>query len=134
RLGRRLGLGVTHGFRVTGHRGGFCRSMPIRPAKFHHRSGARPPPGPLNRTPVWPKHASFAASYSKARAMTDNPPDRLCNDPRSPYHDVAMHASDVCVGFSAVEKNNVEEYCVSEGWIRVAAGKTLDRHGNPLTI
>jgi hypothetical protein len=66
--------------------------------------------------------------------MTDNPPDRLCNDPRSPYHDADVLARDVGVRFNGVEKNNVEEYCVSEGWIRVAAGKTLDRHGNPLTI
>jgi hypothetical protein len=66
--------------------------------------------------------------------MSDNPPDRLSNDPRSPFHDAEALARDVGVRFNGVEKTNVEEYCVSEGWIRVAAGKTLDRHGNPLTI
>ncbi len=66
--------------------------------------------------------------------MTDTPPDRLSNDPNSPYHDAEVLARDVGVRFNGVEKTNVEEYCVSEGWIRVAAGKVLDRRGNPLTI
>jgi hypothetical protein len=66
--------------------------------------------------------------------MTDTPPDRLSNDPNSPHHDADVLARDVGIRFNGVEKTNVEEYCVSEGWIRVAAGKTLDRHGNPLTI
>jgi hypothetical protein len=66
--------------------------------------------------------------------MTDTLPDRLSNDPDSPYHDADVLARDVGIRFNGVEKTNVEEYCVSEGWIRVAAGKTLDRHGKPLTI
>ena len=65
--------------------------------------------------------------------MSD-PPDRLSVDPTSPHYDEAALARDVGVRFNGAEKNNVEEYCVSEGWIRVAAGKALDRHGNPLTI
>ena len=65
---------------------------------------------------------------------SDTPPDRLCNDPRSPYFNEQALARDVGIRFKGVEKTNVEEYCVSEGWIRVAAGKALDRHGNPLTI
>ncbi len=64
----------------------------------------------------------------------DTPPDRLCNDPRSPYFNAEALARDVGIRFKGVEKTNVEEYCVSEGWVRVAAGKALDRHGNPLTI
>jgi Protein of unknown function (DUF3297) len=64
----------------------------------------------------------------------DRPPDRLSTDPRSPYFDAAVLQRDVGIRFKGVEKTNVEEYCISEGWIRVAAGKTLDRHGNPLTI
>jgi len=64
----------------------------------------------------------------------DTPPDRLCNDPRSPYFNAEALARDVGIRFKGVEKTNVEEYCVSEGWIRVPAGKALDRHGNPLTI
>jgi hypothetical protein len=66
--------------------------------------------------------------------MSDTPPDRLSNDPRSPYFDAEVLKRDVGVRFKGVEKTNVEEYCVSEGWVRVAAGKGKDRHGNPLTI
>jgi len=65
---------------------------------------------------------------------TDTPPDRLSTDPRSPYFNADVLGRDVGVRFKGVEKTNVEEYCVSEGWIRVVAGKALDRHGNPLTI
>jgi hypothetical protein len=66
--------------------------------------------------------------------MTRLPPDRLSTDPRSPHYDAALLERGVGVRFNGVEKTTVEEYCVSEGWIRVAVGKTLDRHGNPLTI
>jgi hypothetical protein len=66
--------------------------------------------------------------------MPDTPPDRLCNDPRSPYYDAEVLKHDVGVRFNGVEKTNVEEYCVSEGWVRVVAGKAKDRYGNPLTI
>lgn len=69
-----------------------------------------------------------------ADAVPDTPPDRLSNDPRSPYFNAEVLARDVGIRFKGVEKTNVEEYCISEGWIRVAAGKALDRHGNPLTI
>jgi hypothetical protein len=61
-------------------------------------------------------------------------PDRLSTDPRSPYHDAELLAHDIGIRFKGVEKNNVEEYCVSEGWIRVSAGSAKDRYGNPLTI
>ncbi len=66
--------------------------------------------------------------------MIDTPPDRLSNDPGSPHYNAEILARDVGIRFNGVEKNNVEEYCVSEGWVRVAAGKTKDRRGNPLTI
>ena len=66
--------------------------------------------------------------------MSDTPPDRLCNDPASPHYDEAALARGVGVRFKGEEKTNVEEYCVSEGWVRLAVGKTLDRKGNPLTI
>ncbi len=67
-------------------------------------------------------------------SQTQTPPDRLSNDPRSPHFDAQVLGRGIGIRFKGVEKNNVEEYCVSEGWIRVAAGKALDRHGNPLTI
>jgi len=66
--------------------------------------------------------------------MPERPPDRLSTDPKSPYYDAEMLKRDVGVRFKGVEKTNVIEYCVSEGWIRVEAGKTKDRYGNPLTI
>jgi len=66
--------------------------------------------------------------------MNDTPPDRLSNDPRSPHYDARVLERGVGVRFKGVEKTNVEEYCVSEGWVRVSVGKTLDRRGNPLTI
>ncbi len=66
--------------------------------------------------------------------MADELPDHLSTDPASPHYNEAVLRRDVGIRFNGVEKNNVEEYCVSEGWIRVAAGKTRDRKGNPLTI
>jgi hypothetical protein len=63
-----------------------------------------------------------------------SPPDRLSNDPSSPHFNAEALARDVGIRFKGVEKTNVEEYCVSEGWVRVAAGKALDRFGKPLTI
>ena len=61
-------------------------------------------------------------------------PDRLCVDPNSPYYDEAVLARNVGVRFKGQDKTNVEEYCVSEGWIRVSVGNTKDRKGNPLTM
>ena len=66
--------------------------------------------------------------------MSDKLPDRLSNDPQSPFYDADILAREVGIRFNGAEKTNVEEYCVSEGWIRVAAGKALDRHGRPLAI
>jgi hypothetical protein len=64
----------------------------------------------------------------------DAPPDRLSVDPTSPYFNAEVLQRDVGIRFKGVEKNNVEEYCVSEGWIRVQAGTAKDRRGRPLTI
>jgi hypothetical protein len=73
--------------------------------------------------------------WRQREAMTAAPPpDRLSTDPNSPYYDEQVLARDVGVRFKGVEKTNVEEYCVSEGWIRVAVGNAKDRFGNPLTI
>ncbi|MFY0615083.1 MAG: DUF3297 family protein [Hyphomicrobiaceae bacterium] len=66
--------------------------------------------------------------------MTDTPPDRLSVNSASPHYDEALLARGIGVRFRGEVKTNVEEYCLSEGWIRVAAGKSLDRKGNPLTI
>lgn len=66
--------------------------------------------------------------------MTDTLPDRLSTDPSSPYYDAALLERGIGIRFAGKEKTNVEEYCVSEGWVRVAAGNARDRKGNPLTI
>ena len=74
---------------------------------------------------------------AKTTPMNDTPdtlPDRLCIDPASPYYDAAVLARDVGIRFKGAEKTNVEEYCISEGWIRVAVGNAKDRYGNPLTM
>lgn len=66
--------------------------------------------------------------------MTDTPPDRLAASPTSPHYDAALLERGVGVRFNGAEKTNVEEYCVSEGWVRLAAGTAKDRFGNPMTI
>ena len=66
--------------------------------------------------------------------MTDTPPDRLSNNPKSPHYEQAVLERGIGIRFNGAEKTTVEEYCVSEGWIRVAVGKTVDRKGNPLTL
>ncbi len=66
--------------------------------------------------------------------MSDTPPDRLCVNPSSPFYDADVLARDVGVRFKGEDKTNVEEYCVSEGWVRLAVGKSTDRKGNPLTV
>lgn len=66
--------------------------------------------------------------------VTDTLPDRLSSDPESPFHDAELLARGIGIRFKGIEKTNVEEYCVSEGWIRVAAGPAKDRFGNPMTI
>ena len=66
--------------------------------------------------------------------MTDTPPDRLALNPRSPFHDATVLARGIGIRFKGEERNNVEEYCISEGWVRVPVGKALDRRGNAMTI
>jgi len=61
-------------------------------------------------------------------------PDRLCSDPRSPHHVAAVFERDVGIRFNDKERSDVDEYCISEGWIRVPAGKAVDRKGRPLLI
>lgn len=61
-------------------------------------------------------------------------PDRLSIDPKSPHHVAAVFQHDVGIKFNDKERHDVEEYCISEGWIKVAAGKVLDRKGKPMLI
>jgi hypothetical protein len=66
--------------------------------------------------------------------MTETMPDRLSANPNSPHYDEALLARGVGVRFKGVEKTNVEEYCVSEGWVRLAVGTSVDRKGNAMTV
>ena len=66
--------------------------------------------------------------------MSDTPPDRLSVNPASPHHDADVLARGVGIRFKGEEKTNVEEYCVSEGRVRLAVGKAVDRKGNALTV
>ena len=61
-------------------------------------------------------------------------PDRLSADPRSPHHVAAVFENDIGIRFNDRLRTDVEEYCISEGWVRVPAGKTLDRKGKPLML
>jgi hypothetical protein len=61
-------------------------------------------------------------------------PDRLAVDPASPHHVAAVFEQPIGIRFNGRERQDVEEYCVSEGWIKVAAGKTKDRRGRPLLM
>lgn len=66
--------------------------------------------------------------------MTDTVPDRLSTDPASPHFDEELLRRGIGIRFKGVERRDVEEYSISEGWIRVALGKKVDRHGRPLTL
>ncbi len=61
-------------------------------------------------------------------------PDHLSADPRSPFHVAAVFEHDIGIRLNGQERSDVEEYCISEGWVKVPAGKTRDRRGQPLLI
>lgn len=69
---------------------------------------------------------------AKTIAMTKSVPDRLCADPKSKFHDAELMELGVGIRFNGVERNDVHEYCLSEGWIKVPVGRTLDRRGQPM--
>ncbi len=66
--------------------------------------------------------------------MSDTPPDRLSVNPNNKYYDADVLQRGVGIRFKGEEKTNVDEYCVSEGWVRLAVGKAVDRKGNALTV
>jgi hypothetical protein len=66
--------------------------------------------------------------------MSDTLPDRLSVNPNSPYYDAALLERGVGIRFKGEDKTNVEEYCVSESWVRLTVGKSVDRKGNPMTV
>ena len=66
--------------------------------------------------------------------MTDALPDRLATDPKSKFHDAAILERGIGIIFNGEERTNVEEYCISEGWVRMTVGKSLDRRGQAMTM
>jgi hypothetical protein len=72
--------------------------------------------------------------FSRDLSMSDVLPDRLSVDPDSPFHNAELLARGVGIRFKGEEKTNVEEYCVSEGWVRLAVGNRVDRRGKALTV
>jgi hypothetical protein len=81
-----------------------------------------------------PVQRSFAMSDAGQTPSADTPPDRLSVNPKSPFFDEAILARGIGIRFKGVEKTNVEEYCVSEGWVRVAVGRSLARDGSAMTM
>ena len=61
-------------------------------------------------------------------------PDRLSTDPKSPHHIAAVFERDIGIRLNGKDRSDVAEYCISEGWVKVPAGKAVDRKGHPLLI
>ena len=81
-----------------------------------------------------PSAAPASESAPASTPSTATLPDRLSLDPRSPHFNSDVLQGGVRINFNGVEKTNVEEYCISEGWIKIAAGRSRDRNGNPMTL
>jgi hypothetical protein len=88
---------------------------------------------PMNETmstaPVIATSAAAPADHTKPPL-----PDRLSTEPRSPHHLAAVFEHDIGIRFNGKDRSDVDEYCISEGWIKVPAGKAIDRKGQPLLI
>ena len=84
----------------------------------------------MTDTPNEPEKEAAAETKSGA----DTPPDQLAINPRSKYYGGELLERGIGINFRGDRKHNVEAYCVSEGWVKVQAGKTMDRKGNPLLI
>ena len=91
----------------------------------------------MNRVFDYTENTVLCLSTSK-NTMTDvirpELPDHLSIDPRSPHHVAAVFEHDIGIRFNGKERSDVEEYCVSEGWVKVPHGKAIDRKGKPLLI
>jgi len=71
---------------------------------------------------------------TETQSAADIPPDRLAINPRSPHYGGDLLSRGIGINFRGARKHNIEEYSISEGWVKVQAGKTMDRKGNPLLI
>lgn len=93
----------------------------------------------LARGPLAPERLDPSNPVEKQNPMTEENtapamPDRLSVDPRSPHHIAAVFERDIGIRLNGQERSDVEEYCISEGWVRVPAGKAVDRKGHPLML
>jgi len=91
----------------------------------------------MSKTPHTPPSEAGTAPEAQpvsAQPASTIPPDRLAINPRSPHFDAEVLGRGVGIRFKGVVRTDVEEYCISEGWVRVQAGRSRDRNGNPLTI
>ena len=73
-------------------------------------------------------------ALAQAPAPVETPPDHVATNPKSPFYAPKLLARGIGIRFNGQEKTNVDEYCVSEGWVKLAVGKSLDRKGNAMTI
>ncbi len=84
-------------------------------------------------------HLTIASPLPKTTSMDTNltpapMPDRLSTDPKSPHHIAAVFERDIGIRLNGKDRSDVAEYCISEGWVKVPAGKAVDRKGNPMLI
>lgn len=87
-----------------------------------------------DETPAEAAAETSGAPAAAPAVAADTPPDHLSVNPRSPHFNAELLRRGVGIRFKGTVRTNVEEYCISEGWVRVQAGKSMDRKGNPLTI
>ena len=80
------------------------------------------------------RNADSIAMTDATIPSSDSPPDHLSNDARSQFHDEKALERGIGIRFNGVERHNVDEYCISEGWVRLPVGKSLDRRGQPMTM
>ena len=93
-------------------------------------ASSQEPPAPAHALPYAPMNDTTPSAAPQRPAL----PDHLSADPRSPHHVAAVFEHDIGIRFNDKERTDVEEYCISEGWVKVPAGKALDRKGKPLLI
>jgi hypothetical protein len=114
---------------IVPQRPGLARNLPENQFRFYGLRSIRRGLSAKDASMTDEKEGSEARSTAN-----ETPPDRLSTNPASPFHNAELLERGVGVRFNGVERNNVEEYCVSEGWVRLAVGRTVDRHGNAMTV
>ena len=91
-------------------------------------------PASMTDDPVQPAEPATTAAPSAPAAAPDVPPNHIAVDPRSEFFSAELLQRGVGIRFKGKVRRDIEEYCIDEGWVRVQAGKTMDRHGRPLLL